>query len=427
METIFALSTAPGRAGVAVIRVSGPEVPVVADTFCGGLPEPRKASLRVLRDRSGARLDEALVLFFPAGRSFTGEPVLELHVHGSLAVVSALLRVLASVPNLRPADPGEFTRRALGNGRLDLAQVEALGDLLDAETEVQRQQAVRVLSGALGEKCAAWREALVRVAALLAVTIDFADEEVPADVSAEVRELLAGVISDLEAQIAGAGVAERVRSGFEVAILGAPNVGKSTLLNCLAGREAAITSEYAGTTRDVIEVRMDLDGVPVTFLDTAGLRETEDAVEAIGIGRARARAHTADLRVFLVEGEEGFEDLARPGDIVLRAKSDLDDDPGGISGLTGEGVDKLMKGITEAFLGRVRSVDIAIRLRHARAMEEGVAALRSALERLEEGDSASDLAAEEVNAAIRALDSLVGRVDIEGVLGEIFASFCIGK
>src|SRR6056297_4166144 len=348
METIFALSTSPGKAGIAVIRVSGPGVAAAAESLVGDLPAPRRAVLRVLWDGGGERIDEALVLYFPEGTSFTGEPVLELQTHGSPAVVSAVLRRLGSLPGLRAADPGEFTRRALGNGRLDLTQVEALGDLLDSETEAQRRQAMRVFSGSLGEKCVEWRMSLLRALTLLEVTIDFADEEVPVDVFPEVRALLTSAKSGLDTEIAGFVVAERIRSGFEVAILGAPNAGKSTLLNTLAGREAAITSEHAGTTRDVIEVRMDLGGLPVTFLDTAGLRETDDAVESIGIARARDRAATADLRVFLDDGREDFDDLRQEDDITVRAKADLGDGVGdGISGLTGLGVERLVTRISK--------------------------------------------------------------------------------
>jgi len=239
METIFALSTAPGKAGIAVIRLSGPAVAAAAVALCGALPGPRQASLRVLRDGEGARLDEAVILYFPEGASFTGEPVLELQTHGSPAVISALLRLLSTLPGLRPADPGEFTRRALANGRLDLTQVEALADLLESETEAQRRQAMRVFSGSLGEKCVEWRMSLLRALTLLEVTIDFADEEVPVDVFPEVRALLTSAKSGLDTEIAGFVVAERIRSGFEVAILGAPNAGKSTLLNILGGLDHA--------------------------------------------------------------------------------------------------------------------------------------------------------------------------------------------
>jgi len=428
METIFALSTSPGKAGIAVIRVSGPGVAAAADSLVGDLPAPRRAGLRVLRDGGGERIDEALVLYFPEGASFTGEPVLELQTHGSPAVVSAVLRRLGALPGLRAADPGEFTRRALGNGRLDLTQVEALADLLDSETEAQRRQAMRVFSGSLGARCAEWRAALVRALALLEVTIDFADEEVPVDVFPEVRSLLTSVRDGLDAGIAGFSVAERIRSGFEVAILGAPNAGKSTLLNTLAGREAAITSEHAGTTRDVIEVRMDLGGLPVTFLDTAGLRETDDAVESIGIARARDRAATADLRVFLDDGREDFDDLRQEDDITVRAKADLGDGAGdGISGLTGLGVERLVTRISETLGVRAQGGGIAIRARHEAGMRSGSAALAAALAALDGGEAATDIAAEEVHTAVRALDSLVGRIGVETVLDEIFASFCLGK
>src|SRR6056297_701586 len=428
METIFALSTVPGKAGIAVIRLSGPDVAAVADAVCGGLPAPRQASLRVLRDSHGARLDEAVVLHFPEGSSFSGEAVLELQTHGSPAVVSALLRCLGSLPGLRAADPGEFTRRALANGRLDLTQVEALADLLESETEAQRRQAMRVFSGSLGEKCVEWRMSLLRALTLLEVTIDFADEEVPVDVFPEVRTLLGDVKSALDAEIAGFSVAERIRSGFEVAIVGAPNAGKSTLLNTLAGREAAITSEVAGTTRDVIEVRMDLGGLPVTLLDTAGIRETDDIVESIGVERALARAQAADLRVFLVTGGDTPDLNPEPDDIVLNAKADLSDNPAnGISGKSGLGVSDLIVRITAILSKRASGAGIATRLRHKQAMERGLAALQSALALLPEGEDTADITAEEIRTAIRALDSLVGRVDIENILDEIFASFCLGK
>jgi tRNA modification GTPase len=380
-----------------------------------------------LRDRSGDRIDDALVVFFPDGASFTGEPVVEFQTHGSPAVVAAILRELSCFSALRPAVPGEFTRRALQNGRLDLTQVEALADLLEAETEAQRRQALRGFTGELARECEIWRRSLLRAAALLEVTIDFADEEVPVDVAPEVRSLLSDVTQRLDHQIKGVCVAERVRSGFEVAIVGAPNVGKSTLLNRLAGREAAITSEFAGTTRDVIEVRMDLGGLPVTVLDTAGLRETTDAVESIGIGRARERATAADVRVFLVEGMERFDDLAQHGDIYLGAKVDRSGGPNGISGLTGEGVDALIAQLTDILQSRVLSVGMATRVRHGAAMRQAIEALGRAQGHLDLGESSTDLAAADVHTAIRALDSLVGRIDVEAVLGEIFASFCLGK
>ncbi|GGO57370.1 tRNA modification GTPase trmE [Roseovarius pacificus] len=428
MDTIYALSTAQGKAGVAVIRVSGTRAFTAVKALAGDVPQPRKASLRVLKDRDGVRLDEALVLTFAEDHSFTGEETVEFQVHGSTAVVAAVLEALSDIDGLRPADPGEFTRRAMENGRLDLAQVEGLADLIEAETEAQRRQALRVLSGDLGRRAEGWRKNLIRAAALLEATIDFADEDVPVDVSPEVTELVESVVASLRKEISGVSTAERIRSGFEVAIVGAPNVGKSTLLNALAGRDAAITSEYAGTTRDVIEVRMDLSGLPVTLLDTAGLRETEDAVESIGIDRARQRAQMADLRVFLVEGDTAPDLTPEADDIVLRAKADLlGESTGAISGKTGAGIAQLVDRLTDTLKSRASGVGIATRLRHKQAMERGLMSLEAALVLLPQGEDQADIAAEELRTAIRALDSLVGRIDIENVLDEIFASFCLGK
>lgn len=426
MDTIFALSTAQGKAGVSVIRLSGPEAAATCRALCGDCPPARAASLRLIRDSEAARVDEALVLFFEAGHSFTGEETVEFQVHGSIAVIRRVVDVLSTRPGLRPAEPGEFTRRALENGRLDLSQVEGLADLIDAETEAQRRQALRVLSGDLGQRAESWRRDLIRAAALLEATIDFADEDVPVDVGPEVGALITGVTDALRREIAGVAVAERVRTGFEVAIVGAPNVGKSTLLNALAGREAAITSEYAGTTRDVIEVRMDLRGLPVTLLDTAGLRETQDAVETIGIERARMRAAAADLRIFLVEGNTSPDMAPEPEDIVVRAKADLTGGDG-ISGKTGQGLDALVARIGDVLSRRAAGAGLATRLRHAHAMQRGLAALEGAATLLPRGEETADIAAEEIRTAIRALDSLVGRIDIENVLDEIFASFCLGK
>jgi len=424
MDTIFALASARGRAGVAVIRISGPLAWDVVRDLSGTLPEPRLASLRLLRDGAEV-LDQALVLCFAAGASFTGEQVAEFHLHGSTATVAAVLRVLGDRPGLRMAEAGEFTRRALENGCLDLAQVEGLSDLIEAETEAQRRQAMRVLSGAVGARSEGWRRQLIRAAALIEATIDFADEDVPVDVTPEVTALLDAVTADLRAEAEGAKVSERIRDGFEVAIVGLPNAGKSTLLNALAGREAAITSEHAGTTRDVIEVRMDLAGLPVTILDTAGLRETEDAVEAIGVERALTRARAADLRVFLISDDGLPDGLAPlPDDIVLRGKADAG---GGVSGKTGAGVVALIARVSAILEPRAAGAAVVTRERHRLAMLRAVTALESARVEVWNGADRAELAAEDMRNAIRALDSLVGRVDVEHLLGEIFASFCIGK
>jgi tRNA modification GTPase len=425
MDTIFALASARGRAGVAVLRLSGPGAHGAVVALAGALPEPRRAALRRLVWQ-GEILDEALVLAFAEGASFTGEAAAELQLHGGQAVVTAVLRALGEMPGLRMAEPGEFTRRALENGRLDLAQVEGLADLIDAETEAQRRQAQRVLSGAIGRRAEAWRQQLIRACALLEASIDFADEDVPVDVTPEVLGLIDGLIAALDREIAGALVAERVRDGFEVAIVGAPNVGKSTLLNALAGREAAITSAVAGTTRDVIEVRMDLGGVAVTLLDTAGLRETADEVEQIGILRARQRAEAADLRVFLLEGEADLGLVAGPEDLVLRAKDDQGTE-GGVSGKTGAGLDHLIGRLTAILGARSAGTGVMTRERHRRAMISARRAMESARGEIERPQHRAELAAADLWGAIRALDMLVGRLDVEDLLDEIFSSFCIGK
>ncbi len=426
MDTIFALATAQGRAGVAVVRISGPHARAIAGLLMADVPTGR--GLRQLRNRVGEPLDEALVLSFEKGASFTGEEVVELHLHGSVAVVSAVLRELSEAPNARTADAGEFTRRALENGQLDLSQVEGLADLIDAETEGQRRQALRVLSGALGDLAESWRSKLLRAAALIEATIDFADEDVPVDVTPEVRELLTQTKEELDKQVQGVAIAERIRSGFEIAIVGAPNVGKSTLLNFLAGRDAAITSEIAGTTRDVIEVRMELGGLPVTFLDTAGLRETDDKIEEIGVQKAIRRASESDLIIYMLgTDEEALLDI-RESDIVVVPKDDVGSSAGfGISGVTGYGVDRLVSEIQDRLSERVDGVGAAIRERHRVAMIRCSERLDTVLSDIDVPDYLADVAAEDLRDGIRAIDSLVGRIDVEDLLGEIFSSFCIGK
>lgn len=429
MDTIFALASSRGKAGVAVVRISGPQAFLAAGSLAGTLPPVRRAGLRKLQALDGTFLDQSLVLIFEADASFTGEQVVELHLHGSTAVVRAVLEELGKFDGLRMAEPGEFTRRALENDRMDLPQVEGLADLLEAETEAQRKQALNVLSGALGKLAESWRTDLIRAAALLEATIDFADEDVPEDVSPEVDMLMARVMDSLGREVEGTRIAERIRDGFEIAIVGPPNAGKSTLLNALAGRDAAITSEVAGTTRDVIEVRMDLAGLPVTLLDTAGLRESDDQVENIGIDRAINRARTADLRVFLLDDQQaGLQIKPEPDDIVAIGKADVNASQGfRISGKTGQGVDQLIARITGVLEDRVQSAGVATRERHRQEMSRAFDALDRARIEVEFGQDRAELAAEELRGAVRALDGLVGRVDIEMILDEIFSSFCLGK
>ena len=425
MNTIFALASAQGRAGVSVIRLSGPDAKEVVGKLVSNLPKNRVAGLRVLIDETGEPLDHALVLCFDCPRSFTGDDVVELHLHGSIAVVQSVLRVLGDSGLARLAEPGEFTRRALENGRMDLAQVEGLADLIESETEAQRKQALRVVTGHLGALVEQWRSSLIRAAALIEATIDFVDEDVPVDVTPEVCELLRGVKSDLLKEIAGSKIAERIRVGFEVAIVGAPNAGKSTLLNAMAGREAAITSDIAGTTRDVIEVRMDLKGLPVTILDTAGLRDGQDAVEVIGIKRALERAGDADLRVFLAGDNEVLPLIQQPDDIRVTPKADLTG--AGVSGVTGQGVSELLDEIQQILEQRSSQAGLATHERHRIAMQSTLTALDVVLPLVDLGPEHYDIAAEELRTAIRSLEALVGRIDVENLLDEIFSSFCLGK
>ena len=327
VDTIFAQASARGVAGVAVIRVSGPQALAAGSALAGKIGPERTAALRRLRDpETGEVLDQAVVIAFPGPGSFTGEDVVEFQVHGSQAVSRSVLAALGRIDGLRAAEAGEFTRRALINGRLDLAQVEGLADLLAAETTAQQRLAIGLMDGVLSRRAAAWGAALVRELAFVEASIDFAEEELPDDLVVSVRARLAELARAMREEVAGGRLAERVRDGFEVALVGRPNVGKSTLLNTLAGREAALTSEVAGTTRDVLEVRMEIDGLAVTLLDMAGLREASERIEALGVDRARKRAAAADLRIFLVEDAGDTSGLGVDcvdGDLEVLAKADL--------------------------------------------------------------------------------------------------------
>ncbi len=428
MDTIFALATAQGKAGVSIIRISGPNAENAVNVISNKAVTIGRPCIRRLISKSGVHIDEAMVLRFAAPNSFTGEDIVELHVHGSIAVVQAMLRELSSIPNLRLAEAGEFTRRALENNRLDISKVEGLADLIDSETEAQRMQALRVLSGELGNLTNYWRDKLVRAASLIEATIDFADEEVPVDVTGEVIDIINKIRSSIKKEVEGSIIAERVRNGFEVAIVGATNLGKSTLLNALAGREAAITSEIAGTTRDVIEVRMDLGGVPVTLLDTAGIRETNDVVEEIGVSRALDRAATADSVVYLYDDTSHLTAFEQDVNVIkLRAKDDKGIYADGVSGRTGSGIETLVKELTQRFGEMSKDVGIATHERHRIAMQNALLHLSNAELFVQQGPEMYDIGAEELRMSCRVLDTLIGRVDVESLLDEIFSSFCIGK
>jgi tRNA modification GTPase len=417
----------------------------------GRVPEPRRAALCTISDpETNHPLDQALALWFPGPHSETGEDMAELQLHGGRAVVAATLKALGRLPGLRPAEPGEFTRRAFHNGRLDLTQVEGLADLIGAETEAQRRQAFRQLTGGLGDRAETWRRRLIEVLALVEAGIDFSDEgDVPEDLVAPALETAAELRDEIAAALAGAGRSERLRDGLTVAIAGPPNAGKSSLYNRLARRDAAIVSPHPGTTRDVLELHLDLDGYPVTVLDTAGIRQAADPVEQEGVERARARAAAADLVLWIIDASEQLPDAstlkgegAESGWLVLNKIDLLDSHPDRVgspafrarfsqvfwtSAKTAEGIQDLLDGMARHAAAAFGGNELALitRLRHRYALEQAHAALSRALV---PGLAANeDLFAEELRAASVALGRLLGRVDVEDVLDAIFRDFCIGK
>ncbi|MGE0665275.1 MAG: tRNA uridine-5-carboxymethylaminomethyl(34) synthesis GTPase MnmE [Sphingomonadales bacterium] len=433
MTTIYALASAKGRAGVAVMRLSGEDAGMALASLTGrDVPPPRTAALRVFADPStGGVIDRGLALWFPAPASFTGEDVAELHLHGGPAVIAATVAALDAL-GLFPAEPGEFSRRAFERGKLDLTEAEGIADLVNAETEAQRIQALRQMEGALGAVYEGWRAGLIRALAFLEADLDFPDEDLPGGLAAQVAPDLDRLAAEMREHLADDRRGEALRDGFQVVITGAPNVGKSSLLNVLARRDVAIVSELAGTTRDIIEVRLDLGGYPVTLVDTAGLRESDDIVEQEGVRRARARAEKADLRLRLFEPGEGTG-LSRPGDLMVINKVDVTRPratPGAflISVRTGEGIDALLAALEERVVAAMglREVPSLTRARHRRALEDAAGHLDRARTGAHE-EREPELVAEDVRLAARALGRITGRVDVEDILDVVFGEFCIGK
>jgi tRNA modification GTPase len=446
-DTIFALATAPGRGAVAVVRLSGKAAGPALDSLCGKRPVSRRATLKTLRNPAGAALDDALVLWFPGPGSYTGEDCAEFHVHGGRAVVDAMTRALVEL-GLRPAEPGEFTRRAFENGKLDLAQAEAVADLVNAESDAQRRQALAQLEGALGRRYEGWRAALVEALAWLEAEIDFPDEDVPGGLSARVRPAVERLLGEIDAALADADRGELVREGWRVAVIGAPNAGKSSLFNAIVRREAAIVMPVPGTTRDVIEASLDLDGFRALLADTAGLREAGDIVEAEGVRRARAWADGAALRLWVVDGSvsegvwrEGSE-LIRTGDLLILNKADVARGTDAAAALAfaraieietvegsatiGDGVaaldEKLKRRAAEALTGA--DFPAATRARHRALLLEAREHLARAVESLA---GPAELAAEDLRLAARALERVTGHIGAEDILDLVFSTFCIGK
>jgi tRNA modification GTPase len=428
--TIFALSTAPGRAGVAVVRVSGERAGLALEAIAGvPIPNSRQAVLRRFVDDSGEEIDRGLALWFKAPASFTGEDSTEFHLHGGRATVEAMLAALSKVPGLRPAEPGEFTRRAVENGKLDLTRAEAIADLIDAETGAQRRQALRQYEGALFHLYQSWRTGLIAAAAWAEAAIDFSDEELPEDISARARAGIDEIAKEIQTHLDDRHRGELVRDGMQLTVIGNPNAGKSSLVNALARRDVAIVSETAGTTRDVIEVRLNLGGYLVTLADTAGLRQTADAIESEGVRRALARAQAADLVILLQDGTAEKTAAFEGADLVVWNKADLPW-PVPREGLTlslktGEGLDRLVAALTQKVAQKLevpREAPPITRARHRHALEQAASALARA-----QAAPAPELMAEDVRLALREIGRITGQVDVEDLLDVVFRDFCIGK
>ncbi len=434
-DTIFALSSGRLPSGVAVVRISGPKVRFVLETIIGSIPAPRYAAYKLFRDRNGDSIDRGLVLFFPGPNSFTGEDCAEFHLHGGKAVVEKLLSEMGELPGCRIAEAGEFTRRAFSNGKMDLTIAEGLADLIAAETEGQRRLALQVASGTQRELYTEWRQRLLRARAFIEAELDFADEsDVPGSVSEQVWQSLALLKREIENHIASGKRASMLRDGLHVVIVGAPNAGKSSLLNFLAGREVAIISEEAGTTRDLLEVKLDLGGIPVYVTDTAGLRETDSSVEKIGIERARARMADADLVLLLEDMSDPIEVTPDETSAILwriGTKADLKGEPSGnwsyrISTKTGEGLDGLLNALqsfAEAQIGQIEDA-VPTRQRHINLLRSTVAEIDRAINGT---NLPLELRAENMRLASQHLGRITGDVDVEEILDVIFSQFCIGK
>jgi tRNA modification GTPase len=437
--TIYAPSSGHGKAGVAVIRISGPQSVEVLRRMAGGVPQPRVARLTTIRNpESREILDRGLILFFPAPRSFTGEDMAELHIHGGRAVLEGVLAALTTFEDMRVAEPGEFARRAFENGKLDLTAAEGLADLIDAETEAQRRQAIRQADGALAELYEGWRVRLIAASAAIEAALDFSDErDVPETIADAARPAVKMLVGEMAAHLADARGGEILRDGFRVVIAGPPNAGKSSLLNALARRDAAIVSAEAGTTRDVIEVRLNLDGYPVILMDTAGIREALGAIEAEGIRRTLDRMREADLVLWLDDlTAPTITPLPAPGDdapetLRVANKTDLATMPAPenaipISARTGAGLDGLLAVLLQRVRSQIGATEDApiTRARYRYELQRAQAALISFLHN---SDAALELRAEDLRSAATALGRLTGRVDVEDILDKIFSDFCIGK
>ena len=432
--TIFALSTPPGVSAISIVRISGPDSFKAVDRLCRSsktrIFESRRASLRKVFSTDGKVLDEGLILCFEKGKSFTGEDMVELHLHGSPIVVKTVLEALSDLSYTRHAEAGEFTRKALENNKLNLFEAEGLADLLVAETEAQQSLALKTYTGAVSKKIEDWKKTIKRMLSTVEATIDFSDELDNIDFIHSIRSDLELLEKELIAEEEGYKAAESIREGFEVAFVGKPNVGKSTLLNRLADRKLAITSDISGTTRDIIELKFNLEGIPVTFLDTAGVRYGKNQIEKIGIENSIDRANKSDIRVFLKDEKENIEIYGVKffdSDIVLRPKGDLPGLEPSISGKTGKGIDFMLEKIKQKLGNKIRGASSITRIRHLEKVSQSIGSLRIIRDEMGGSRYEPEIIAEECRNMLRYFDGLLGLVDTEDILGEIFAKFCIGK
>jgi tRNA modification GTPase len=437
-DTIVALASGGlAKSAVAVIRMSGPRVRFVFETVAKRIPPARMMHLTNLISCDGDLLDQALVVFFPSPHSFSGEDCAEFHIHGGKAVIARVMSALLDFDNVRLAHPGEFTQRAFHNGKLNLAQVEGLADLIDAETQAQSQQALRQLEGALGEKVKIWRQSLISALTYLEAHLDFSDEgDVPQNVYEDIRSEISRLCIDLQMHVSTSHFNEKIREGFVVTLLGPPNAGKSSLINALAKRDVAIVSPYAGTTRDALEVYCDLEGLPVTFIDTAGLRKTDDPVELMGVAKSRLKASQADIQIWLSPADDPTlpDEACDPNKLMIfESKSDLnhdyhssDETPLKFTIHDAKSIDSFAKLITNRLKNfAAPEVGLLTRERHRIACKECLDILQRFQSNL--GDQYDELCAEDLRLAMRKLGSLIGIVDVEDVLDQLFSSFCIGK
>ena len=433
-KTIFALATPDSVSAIGIIRISGPKTFHALSTICdcnlSSFKKKREFSLKKIYSLDKRILDEALIVCFEQKKSFTSEKMAEIHIHGSLIVIKTVLDTLGKIPYLREALPGEFTQRALKNNKLTLTQVEGLADLMNAETEYQQKQALDVYTGSSNKKVQEWKNIVIKILSIIEANIDFYDEIDDFELVKNLNKSILSLEQDLLKEKKAFSFSESIRSGFTVAIVGKPNSGKSTLINKLAKRSVAITSKLSGTTRDIIELRYNLDGIPIVFLDTAGIRKSKNKIENIGIQNTLKRANKAHLRVILSESKSDLSSLGlckSPSDIILRPKGDLEGREPSISGKTGKGIEDLLHLIKEKLVFKTPHSSVINRTRHFKRVNICLDYINNVKEFISNDEIELELIANELRGVIMNLDGLLGLIDTESVLGEIFSNFCIGK